>query len=163
MNLSMTPAYAWSPIGQRAVGSAPKNWGDNVTVIAALGTQGLFAPYQLQGGLNGDYFCAYLEQILLPEMKPGQVLVLDNLSVHKVKAAQALCARHGVWMCFLPPYSPDLNPIEKAWSKVKAWLRQAAARTMVELDAALVEALRAVTASDACGWIRHAGYLLPRT
>jgi transposase len=158
VNLSMTPAYAWSAKGQRAPGSTPKNWGDNVTVAAGLSLrEGIVAPLQLAGSMDGMHFEAYLEQFLLPQMRPGQFLVVDNLGAHKTVAAQEACRKAGVWLVFLPPYSPDLNPIEKAWSKLKALLRRARARTHSALDKALAEALRAISISDAVGWFRASG------
>lgn len=158
VNLAMTPAYAWSPRGERAPGQAPKNWGGNVTIAAGLSLgEGIVAPLQLQGSLTGAHFEAYLEQFLLPQMRPGQFLVVDNLGAHKTVAAREACRKAGVWLVFLPPYSPDLNPIEKAWSKLKAWLRKAAARTLEALDGALVAALRAISPLDARGWFQAAG------
>ena len=153
----MTPTHAWSPKGERAPGSAPKNWGGNITIAAGLSLAGLLAPLQLPGSIDGDHFHAYLEQFLLPQMKPGQFLIVDNLSVHKNKAAREACQKAGVWLVFLPPYSPDMNPIEKAWSKLKALLRKAKARTFEAFEAALVAALRAITPEDARGWFQAAG------
>lgn len=158
-NLAMTPAYAWSAKGERAYSSAPKNWGDNITIAAGLRlSDGIVAPLQLKGSMDGDHFEAYLEQFLLPQMAPGQFLIVDNLGAHKTNAALEACRKAGVWLVFLPPYSPDRNPIEKAWSKLKALLRKAKARTMAAFEEALVAALRAITADDARGWFRVAGY-----
>lgn len=158
INLSMTPTHAWSTRGQRAPGSTPKNWGDNVTIAAGLSLrEGIVAPLQLAGSMDGAHFEAYLEQFLLPQMRPGQFLVLDNLGAHKTVAAQEACRKAGVWLVFLPPYSPDLNPIEKAWSKFKALLRKAGARSRQALEQALVQALRAISPSDALGWFRASG------
>ena len=158
INLAMTPTYAWSLKGQRAPGSAPKNWGDSVTVAAGLSLrEGIVAPLQLLGSMDGVHFEAYLEQFLLPQMRPGQFLVLDNLGAHKTVAAREACRKAGVWLVFLPPYSPDLNPIEKAWSKLKSLLRRAAARTLKDLERELAVALRAIRPCDALGWFRSSG------
>lgn len=158
VNLAMTPTYAWSAKGERAPGSAPKNWGGNITIAAGLSLrEGIVAPLQLAGSLTGSHFEAYLEQFLLPQMRPGQFLIVDNLGAHKTVAAREACRKAGVWLVFLPPYSPDLNPIERAWSKLKALLRKAAARTLEAFDQALVAALRAILPADARGWFRAAG------
>ena len=154
----MIPTHAWSTKGQRAPGATPKNWGGNLTIAAALNVgEGIVAPLQLAGSMDGVHFEAYLTQFLLPQRRPGQILVVDNPGAHKTVAAREACQKAGVWLVFLPPYSPDLNPIEKAWSKRKALLRRAGARAQETLDAALVVALRAITPSDALGWFRSAG------
>ena len=113
----MTPRTAWAPRGQRAVGSAPKNWGDNITVVAALGHDGLHAPLVLRGSLDTETFLLYLlEQFLAPVLRPGHTLLMDNLSVHKAAAVRQMVEARGARLVFLPPYSPDLSPIERAWS-----------------------------------------------
>lgn len=160
VNLAMTRAYARAPRGQRAEGAAPKNWGDNLTVAAVLGRRGIAAPLLLRGSLDGEHFVAYVEQFLVPELRPGQLVVLDNLSVHKAAAAREAIEACGAKLVFLPPYSPDLSPIERAWSKVKALLRKAAARSWEAMLEAVELALRAVTSADAAGWFQHAGYKL---
>lgn len=160
VNLAMTRAYARAPRGQRAYGAAPKNWGDNITIAAVLGRRGILAPLMLRGGIDGDHFVAYILQFVVPELRPGQVLVLDNLSAHKAAAAREAVEACGAKLVFLPPYSPDLSPIERAWSKVKALLRKAAARSWEALLESVEQALRAVTSADAAGWFRHAGYNL---
>ena len=159
-HLAMTPTYAWAPKGKRASSSAPKNWGENITIAAGLSLSGIVAPLQLKGSMDGPHFTAYLEQFLLPEMKPGQYLIVDNLSVHKSVKARELCQKAGVWLMYLPPYSPDLNPIEKAWSKIKTILRKAKARTWEDFELALKEAMKAVTEEDARGWFRASGFLV---
>ena len=115
----MTRAYARSERGERAVGHVPKNWGDSVTLAAGIGLSGLIAPLILRGSMNGDIFEAYVEQFILPELSEGDIVVLDNLSAHKRGSVRALIEAAGALVIFLPPYSPDLNPIELAWSKVK--------------------------------------------
>ena len=158
INLSMTRAYARNDRGERAVGHVPKNWGDSITIAAGIGLRGLIAPLMLHGSLTGEIFEAYVEQFVLPEVRAGDILVFDNLSAHKNRGARELIAAAGAHMIFLPPYSPDLNPIELAWSKVKTILRGHAARTYDDLEGALVVALSAITLEDIAGWIRHCGY-----
>lgn len=109
--------------------------------------------------MNGEYFEAYVEQVLVPELRPGNIVVMDNLSVHTQVRVRKLIEQAGARLVFLPPYSPDLSPIEPAWSKVKALLRRAAARAYEGLLDAVTAALRAITPDDARGWFRHCGYV----
>ena len=157
-NLALTRLYARSPKGERAYGSAPKNWGENVTIIGALSSQGMLASMYLPGSCDRNVFLTFVENVLLPELWPGAVVVLDNLSVHHCPRVEALLASKGARLIYLPPYSPDLNPIEKAWSKLKAFLREKAARTHQALGKAIAEGLDRITAQDAQGWFAHCGY-----
>jgi transposase len=159
INLSMARPCARSPRGHRALGDVPKNWGDSVTLCAGIALRGLIAPLYLHGSMTGDVFEAYVEQFLVPELRPGDIAVLDNLSVHKRTSVRELIESVGAQLLFLPPYSPDYSPIEPAWSKVKAHLRRAAARTYDALLEAVAVALRAVTTNDARGWFRLCGYV----
>lgn len=161
INLSMTRAYGRALTHERVHGSVPKNWGDNITLSAGLTVDGLIAPLRLVGSLDSDIFEAYVEQFVVPELRPGDVVVMDNLSAHKKASVRALITAAGAELVFLPPYSPDLNPIEMVWSKVKAVLRTLAARTFEALEDAIVVALRAITPNDAANCIRHAGYAVP--
>jgi transposase len=158
VNLSMARSCARSLRGQRALGHVPKNWGDSVTLCAGIALRGLVAPLYLHGSMTGEVFEAYVEQFLVPELQPGDVAVMDNLSVHKMVAVRAHIERAGAKLLFLPPYSPDFSPIEPVWSKVKALLRRSAARTYDALLDAVAAALRAVTSHDAQGWFRLCGY-----
>ena len=124
INLSMTRAYARAPLGERACDAVLKNWGDNVTVTAALTLEGIVAPMMLHGAMNGRAFEAYVEQCLAPELRCGDVVVLDKLGAHKAECVRALVEARGARLVFLPSYSPDFNPIEHAWSKLKARLRK---------------------------------------
>lgn len=160
VNLSMTRAYGRAPTHERVYGSVPKNWGDNVTLSAGLTRDGLVAPLRLIGAMNSEVFEAYVEQFVVPELRPGDVVVMDNLSAHKQASIRSLIQSAGADLVYLPPYSPDLNPIEMVWSKVKSILRSIAARTFEELEDAIVVALSAISSSDAENYIRHAGYLL---
>lgn len=154
----MTRRYARSPQGLRAYGDAPKNWGDSVSLAAGIGLRGLIAPLMLRGSMTGDAFHAYVEQFIVPELRPGDIVLWDNLGAHKRADARALIEQARATVVFLPPYSPDTNPIELAWSKVKTILRRRAARTWDQLVDAVVAAFSAVTTSDIVGWFRHCGY-----
>jgi transposase len=158
-HIALTPLYARAPRGERAYGSVPRNWGKNTTLIAGLSLSGIQAPMILEGAVDTLAFEAYVEQVLAPSLQPGQIVVLDNLSVHKgMQVRQAIEARGGQ-VLFLPAYSPDLAPIEEAFSKLKTWLRRLQARTREELEEAIAEALERITAQDAHGWFWHCGYL----
>lgn len=157
----MTPRYARAPRGERAVGSAPRNHGPNVTLLAALTPAGIGPALVVAGAADRPAFALYVEQLLVPSLRPGQVVVLDNLSVHKAAAIEDLIAGAGCRLLFLPAYSPDFTPIEQAFAKVKQLLRRAQARTFDALVAATGAALAAVTAADARGFFTHSGYPLP--
>jgi transposase len=157
-----------SPRGSRAVGSAvgkvPCGHWKRLTVLGALGIGGIVAAMSVEAATSGAVFLAYLERVLLPKLrrtKPDAVLVLDNLRAHKTEAVRGLLDRSGFAYRYLPAYSPDLSPIEPAWAKLKAELRRAAARTTEALHQAIGLALRAITARDASGFFRHAGYSRP--
>lgn len=158
INLSMARSRARAIRGERAEGHVPKNWGDSVTLCAGIGLRGVVAPLYLHGSMTGEYFEAYVEQFLVPELRADDIVVMDNLSVHKMVAVRALIEAAGAKLLFLPPYSPDFSPIEPAWSKVKALLRRSAARTYDALLEAVEQALRAITPADACGWFGLCGY-----
>jgi transposase len=157
----MTRAYARAPIGERAVDAVPKNWGDNITVTAALTLEGIVAPMMLHGPMTARAFDAYVEQCLAPELCPGDVVVLDRLGAHRTSRVRDLIEARGARLVHLPGYSPDFNPIEHAWSKLKALLRKAGARTLRKLGRALRAALLAITPGDSHGWISHCGYRVP--
>jgi transposase len=156
--------YGWSACGERAPGTAPCGSRDRVTILGALGREGIVAAMSIPAATDGAVFHAYLEQVLLPELRrtrPDAVLVMDNLAAHKAGAVRALLDGSGFTYLYLPRYAPDLNPIEPAWAKVKGLLRKAAARTVDALHAALGPALAAISQDDARGFFRHAGYLCP--
>ena len=160
-NIALTPQYAWAPRGARATGTVPHHRGQNLTLIAALTPDGLTAAMTLDGATDALAFAAYVGELLVPTLRPGQVVVLDNLSAHKGGAVRALIEGAGCTLHFLPPYSPDFAPIEQAFSKLKAALRRAGARTRATLEVAIRDALDAITAADARGWFRFCGYPLP--
>lgn len=158
INIAMARRYARAEGGARAHGDVPKNWGENVSVIGSISLDGQTAVMRVPGSVDADVFTTYVEQVLAPALKPGDVVVLDNLSVHKDRRVRDTIEAHGAELRFLPPYSPDFSPIEPCWSKVKTALRAAAARTVESLDAALTSALACITPQDARGWFKHCGY-----
>lgn len=154
----MTPLYARAPRGERAYGHVPRNHTRNTTLIAALTLEGLDAPMVLEGAMDRAAFVAWLTHFLLPTLAPGQVVVMDNLSVHKGGQVRQIIEGAACELVYLPAYSPDFTPIEGAYSKVKTLLRRAAKRTQEELVTAIGTAVEAVTSSDAHGWFTHCGY-----
>ncbi len=157
--IALTPLYARAPRGLRAYGAVPRNWGKNTTLIAGLSLAGIQAPFMLEGAVDTLAFETYVEQVLAPSLRPGQVVVLDNLSVHKGERVRQAIEASGCQVLFLPAYSPDLTPIEEAFSKLKAWLRRLGARTREALEEAITEALEQITTQDAHGWFWHCGFL----
>jgi transposase len=157
-HLGLVRRYARAPRGERAVGSAPRNRGRTRTAVTSLTLDGLGPGLLVEGGISTAGFEAYVEHILAPTLGPGQIVVMDNLQQHLGDRTRALIEARGAELWFLPGYSPDLNPIEEAFSKVKALLRDAAARTHEALAAAIWAALRAITSGDARGYFTHAGY-----
>jgi transposase len=155
-NTAMARAYAWAPRGERATGSAPGKW-DSFTVIAALGLGGAHAPLVIPGSLDAAAFETYVTDVLVPELRPGDVVIWDRVPTHHCRAAAAAVRRAGAKLMFLSPYSPDYTPIEKLWSKVKLYLRRVGARSKDSLYSALAEALESVTPQDIVGWFQHAG------
>jgi transposase len=159
-HLGLTPTYSRAPRGKRAQGSAPQNRGENRTLITALTPEGMGPGLLFDGALDRDRFDGYIAHVLAPTLRPGQIVVVDNLRAHhSERARQALEAR-GASLWYLPAYSPDLTPIEEAFSKLKAQLRRVQARTAEALSAAIWAGLRAITPRDATGWFRHCGYQL---
>lgn len=159
-HIALTPCYAWAPSGERATGMVPHRRGQNLTLIAALAPGGLGAAMTLDGAADGPAFAAYVTELLVPTLRPGQVVILDNLSVHKGAAIRTAIEEAGCALLFLPPYSPDCTPIEQAFSKIKAILRGLGARTHEALQEAVRLALAAITPDDAAAWFAHAGYPL---
>ncbi len=160
-NISLSPIYARAPKGERAHGKAPRNWGKNVSLICAIDSGGVKPSMSVEGAVNAKAFEAYVERFLIPTLKRGQIVVMDNLSVHKSRRVERLVEDAGCELLFLPPYSPDLNPIEEAFSKVKGILRKAGARTRKALVEATGRALDTITRDDIRGFFSDCGYLLP--
>ena len=152
---NMTRLYGRARRGVRATDHAPHGHWNTTTLLAAVSWKGASAPMVLDGAMNRDAFEAYVEQCLVPTLDPGQIVVMDNLGAHKTATGIALIKAVGAEVKFLPPYSPDFNPIEPMWSKVKNDLRSAQARTQETLWSAIAQALVRVTPDDARGWFNH--------
>ncbi|MCR5889036.1 IS630 family transposase [Hymenobacter sp. J193] len=163
LRLDYTRRYARAVGGRRAGGAVPLRRGKSLTLIGALGVRGLKAVQVLDGALDQRRFAFYISQVLGPQLRRGDVLVLDNLPVHKLGGLQEELARRGVEVLFLPPYSPDFAPVEQAWSKLKTKLRQAQARTRQALEQALQTAIDWITSRDAKAWFNHCGYHVHRS
>lgn len=157
-NLAMTRLYGRAAKGERVIEAVPQNYGENITMLAALSVSGIQAPMTINGAVDGIVFKVYVEKVLAPTLTVGDVVIMDNLSAHKVAGVKELIEARGAKLIYLPPYSPDLNPIEKCWSKIKTYLRKAKARTRAELEKALSEALLLITKEDALGWFKSCGY-----
>ena len=155
---SMTRRRARAARGMRAPGAVPRNRGPVTTLIAGVSLTGMRPAMTVEGGTDTAVFATYLEHFLLPSLRPGQVVVVDNVGAHQPERIRELVLAAGCQLVFLPAYSPDLSPIEEAASLIKALVKAAAARTRAALDAAIAAALNAVTAADAAGWFAHAGY-----
>jgi transposase len=159
VHTSLTRLRARAPRGERAHGSVPRNRGKNIVLMASMTLEGAMGECMaVEGSTKGYVFEAYVEHFLAPSLRPGQVVVMDNLGAHKTDRVRELIEERGCGLWFLPAYSPDLNPIEEAFSKVKSRLRKAAARTREALVEAMGEALCSVTPKDAEGWFTHCGY-----
>jgi transposase len=160
-NISLKPRYGCAPRGQRVVGVVPRNHGPNVTLFAAMGADGITAAMTMTGPADGEVWPLFARLILVPSLRPGQIVIWDNLGVHKNRAVRELIAATGCEVRFLPPYSPDFNPIEQAFGKLKTSLRRANARARPALEDAIAAGLAAITPHDAQAWFRHCGYVLP--
>jgi transposase len=156
INTAMTPTHAWAPRGKRAIGSVPTSWG-STTVIAALGLDGVRAPRVFPGATDTQAFQTYGDEVLAPELRPGDVVVFDNLKPHRSAHVAESIGRAGASVLPLPPYSSDYDPIEELWSKFKGELRRLAARVRKDLYNAVGETLDHVTLQDILGWFNHSG------
>ena len=157
---SMVRLYGRGPVGERVTDSAPLGGWRTYTMLSAIRLDGPFAPLLLDGAVDGDVFTAWLEQMLIPELREDDVLVMDNLPAHRIRAVSGLLEKSGHRLLYLPPYSPDMNPIEEMWSKIKNFLRTAKARTWDELLAAMGGALKTITQSDCAGYFKDCGYAI---
>ena len=157
---SMMRLRARAPRGKRAYGKVPRNRGKNQTLVASITLGGGMgaAAVSIEGSTDAEVFEAYVEEFLAPTLEAGQVMVLDGLGAHRTGRVRELVEERGADLSFLPSYSPDLNPIEEAFSKIKNIVRKAGARTREALDEAMGEALRVVTLEDVAGWFSHCGY-----
>jgi transposase len=157
-NIAMTRLYGRAPKGERVIGSVPQNYGENLTMLASMGVEGVGAVMTVNGATDADVFRADFEQVLAPTLRVGDIVVMDNLGAHKAAGIKQLIESKGAKLIYLPPYSPDLSPIERCWSKIKTELRKAKARSREALELALKQALTTVTESDALSWFVHCGY-----
>jgi transposase len=160
-NISLVPLYAWSRRGERAPAKAPRNWGKNVTLLSSMSLYGMGPSLAVEGATTREVFEAYLEGVLAPTLSPGQVVVMDNLSAHKGGRVREIIEEHGCELIYLPPYSPDLNPIEEAFAKLKGLLRKSGAKSRQALVEAMGAALDAITVGDVRGCFGHCGYRTP--
>ncbi len=154
----MTRRYGRAPRGERIGEGIPAGHWRTLTLLGALTREGMLASMTVESPTDGDVFLAFLEQVLGPRLQPGQVVILDNLGAHKVAGVRELVEARGARLVYLPPYSPDFNPIEQAWSKIKQQLRSAKARVVEVLEQAAAEAISLITPANAVAWFRHCGY-----
>jgi len=159
----MTRRYGRASQGERVREGTPAGHWHTLTLLGAITLDGLLATMSIESPTDGDIFLAYLEQVLGPRLRPGQVVVMDNLAAHKHPGVRPLIEQAGAQLLYLPPYSPDFNPIEQCWSKIKECLRAAKTRAVELLEQALTEAISTVTPHNAIAWFRHCGYRLPDT
>jgi transposase len=155
----MTRRYGWGLRSERVREAVPAGHWRTLTVLAALSCDGILASMSVPSPTDGDVFRAFIEQVLVPKLEPGHIVVMDNLSAHKVDGVRERIESCGATLVYLPPYSPDLNPIEMAWSKMKQLLRGVKARAIDQLEAALTHAINAITPQDAIAFFKHAGYM----
>lgn len=158
VNTNMSRRYAWAFGGKRAVDAVPLNKGKSTTILSSVRLDGTTVPTVFSGAVNRDKFKEYLRHCLVPSLHTGDVVIMDNLPCHKVDGVSDLIEQAGAIVLYLPPYSPDLNPIEMMWSKVKAFLRMCKARSFDSLLAAIPDAFSTVSISDIQGWFSAAGY-----
>lgn len=157
-NIHLTPRMAWAPRGHRAYGTVPRNTPPNTTLIASLTTAGIGPSLLLEGATDTAAFVTYIEQVLAPTLRQGQIVLLDTWSVHKNRQVRAVVEARGCQLWFLPTYSPDLSPIELAFAKLKEGVRRTGARTRAALETAIAHALDTITSADARAFFKHCGY-----
>jgi transposase len=160
VNLALTRLRGRAPRGERVYESVPRNYGAQTSLIGTLSLSGIEAVMTVEGAVDTDVFNVYVEQVLRPTLKSGDVLVLDNLSAHHASRIEQVAAECGAKVIWLAPYSPDFSPIELMWSKIKTAMRAAKARTREELERAFTAALEQITKSDCLGWFTHCRYLV---
>jgi putative transposase len=160
---NMAPLRGWAPCGQRLQGKAPYGHWKTMTFLAALRHDRLTAPWLIDGPIDGQSFRQYVEEVLVPTLKPGDIVIIDNLGSHKGKAVRQAIRAVGAKLFFLPKYSPDLNPIEKFFAKLKHWLRKAARRTADAVYNAVAEILPLTSPAECSNYFTQAGYAQPQT
>jgi transposase len=158
---SLAPIYAYAPVGERAFFEIPRNRGKNTTLLTSIDVEGMGPSMAVEGATTARVFETYVEQVLAPALRPGQIVVMDKLGAHRPRRIRALIEARGCELIYLPSYSPDLNPIEEAFSKIKHILRKVGARTKEALIEAMGRALATVSAEDVRGFLVHCGYRLP--
>ena len=158
INIGMTRLYGRASEGERVVEYIPDVRFERLSVISSVRLDGTIVPFAFEGSLNGEIFLQYVKQFLVPTLSKGDIVIMDNLSSHKVKEAVETIEATEAYIIFLPAYSPDLNPIEQMWSKVKAYLRKVKARTVETLYESLKNALDLICIDDIKGWFRNSGY-----
>lgn len=154
----MTRRYGRAPGGERIREATPAGHWSTLTLLGAMSRKGMLASMTVESPTDGEVFLAYLDHVLCPALRPGQVVVMDNLSAHKVEGVRQRIEAAGAQLLYLPPYSPDLNPIEQAWSKLKGHLRSAKSRTAAALEETIAQALPTISAQNAAAWFSHCGY-----
>jgi transposase len=157
-NTQMSRYWGWAERGQKIPEAVPAGHWRSFTLLGAMTQSGLLATMTIEDATDTDVFLSFLDQVLCPKLQPGHIVVMDNLSAHKAPAVQEKIEAAGASLLYLPAYSPDLNPIEQCWAKIKLVLRTLKARTAEALDPAITEAIAAITPQDAIGWLQYCGY-----
>jgi transposase len=158
ISTNMSRRYARAAAGERALGRVPAGHWRQLTLLGGLSLEGLIACTSIEAATDTQVFLAFVREVLVPALRPGQVVLLDNLSAHKAEQVRTLIEGAGCRLLYLPPYSPEMSPIEQTWSKLKTLLRSAAARTKEALEEALTAVIEEITAADARAWFRNCGY-----
>ena len=161
--LGLTRLYGRAAPGRRVLDRVPGDRGGNVSTIGAIGLEGIRTGLSVPGAIDGETMLFFIEDLLVPTLKRGDIVVMDNNSIHKLDEIEDAIEAAGAWVLFLPPYSPDLNPIETCWSKVKSRLRSLKPRTLPDLLGALVQAFSSITPHDILHWFQHCGYQVAST
>jgi transposase len=162
-NLGLTRRYGRAEPGKRVLDQVPGDRGGNVSTVGAIGLEGIRTGLSVPGAIDGDTMLFFVEELLAPTLKRGDSVFMDNNPIHKLDDIEDAIEAVGAWALFLPAYSPDLNPIENCWSKIKSLLRSLKPRTLPELLDALVESFSSITEQDILGWFRHCGYQVAPT
>ena len=162
-NLGLTRLYGRAAPGTRVLEQVPGDRGGNVSTIGAIALDGIRTGLSVPGAIDGETMLFFVEELLVPTLKRGDIVLMDNNPIHKLDEIEDAIEAVGAWVLFLPTYSPDLNPIENCWSKVKSRLRSLKPRTLPDLLEALVKAFSSITVQDILGWFRHCGYRVAPT
>jgi transposase len=157
-NIAMTRRYGRAAPGERVFDKVPGDHGKNVSTIGAIDLDGIRTGLSVVGAIDGETMLFFVEEMLAPTLKRGEIVFMDNCSIHKMEEIEEVIEARGAWVIFLPPYSPDLNPIENCWSKIKTILRSLKPRAIEDLLDALAKAFSSVTIQDIMGWFKHCGY-----